>query len=78
MFNTIKQYIGTVKESDVTFDEYYRSYIMRVQDINLEKELKHLSARNVLSLHTMDQLIANTLKEVITFDSSNLITELVQ
>ena len=76
MLDTIKQYIKNI--SDITFNEYYQSYIMQVQDRNIESELKHLSARNVLSLYTMDQLIADTVKEVIHVDSSNIAAKFIQ
>lgn len=76
MLDTIKQYIRNIP--DITFNEYYQSYIMQVQDRNIESELKHLSARNVLSLYTMDQLIADTVKEVIHVDSSNITAKFIQ
>lgn len=76
MLDTIKQYIKNI--SDITFNEYYQSYIMQVQDRNIESELKHLSARNVLSLYTMDQLIADTVKEMIHVDSSNITAKFIQ
>ena len=76
MLDTIKQYINNI--TDISFNEYYQSYIMQVQDRNIESELKHLSARNVLSLYTMDQLIADTVKEVIHVDSSNIAAKFIQ
>lgn len=76
MLDTIKRYIKNIP--DITFNEYYQSYIMQVQDRNIESELKHLSARNVLSLYTMDQLIADTVKEVIHVDSSNIAAKFIQ
>ena len=76
MLDTIKQYIKNI--SDITFNEYYQSYIMQVRDRNIESELKHLSARNVLSLYTMDQLIADTVKEMIHVDSSNITAKFIQ
>lgn len=75
MLDRIKQYISDL--SDITFNEYYQSYIMQVQDRNIESELKHLSSRNVLSIYTMDQLIADTVKEAIHFDSGYTFTELL-
>lgn len=75
MLDKIKKYISDL--SDITFNEYYQSYVMQVQDRNIEFELKHLSSRNVLSIYTMDQLIADTVKEAIHFDSGNTITELL-
>ena len=76
MLDMIKQYINNI--TDISFNEYYQSYIMQVQDRNIEYELKHLSARNVLSLYTMDQLIADTVKEVIHVDSSNIAAKFIQ
>lgn len=76
MLDTIKQYINNI--TDISFNEYYQSYIMQVQDRNIESELKHLSARNTLSLYTMDQLIADTVKEVICVDSSNIAAKFIQ
>lgn len=79
MLDTIKQYISNLPDiSVISFDDYYQSYIMQVQDRNIESELKHLSARNVLSLYTMDQLIADTVKEVIQVDSSNITAKFIQ
>jgi predicted proteasome-type protease len=76
MLDMIKQYINNI--TDISFNEYYQSYIMQVQDRNIESELKHLSARNTLSLYTMDQLIADTVKEVICVDSSNITAKFIQ
>ena len=76
MLDTIKQYINNI--IDISFNEYYQSYIMQVQDMNIESELKHLSARNTLSLYTMDQLITDTVKEVICVDSSNIAAKFIQ
>lgn len=76
MLDTIKQYINNI--TDISFNEYYQSYIMQVQDMNIESELKQLSARNVLSLYTMNQLIADTVKEMIHVDSSNITAKFIQ
>ena len=76
MLDKIKKYISDL--SDITFNEYYQSYVMQVQDRNIEFELKHLSSRNVLSIYTMDQLIADTVKEVIQVDSSNITAKFIQ
>ena len=75
MLNTVKDYISNL--SNETFDEYYTSYIMYIQDRNIDRELKYLQNKNALNLRSMDQLIYHAMEGMNILDSSNKITELI-
>lgn len=75
MLNTVKDYISNL--SNETFDEYYTSYIMYIQDRNIDRELKYLQNKNALNLRSMDQLIYHTMEGMNILGSSNKITELI-
>lgn len=62
MLNQVKQYIDNLPQED--FNTYYYKYMLDVQDKNLERELDQLRSRNILSLYSMDRLIAQTIKEM--------------
>jgi hypothetical protein len=75
MLNTVKDYISNL--SNETFDEYYTSYIMYIQDRNIDHELRYLQNKNALNLRSMDQLIYHTMEGMNILGSSNKITELI-
>jgi hypothetical protein len=75
MLNQVKQYISNLTEDD--FNAYYYKYMLDVQDKNIDRELKRFRSRNVLSLYSMDRLIAQTLSEVNLDGASNKVAELI-
>lgn len=75
MLSQIKQYISNLTEDD--FNAYYYKYMLDVQDKNIDRELKRFSSRNVLSLYSMDRIIAQTLSEVNLNGASNKVAELI-
>ena len=60
MLDTIKTYIKEVP--NIPFDEYYQRYIFKVQDTNIESEVKSIKTDDILSL---DRLIAKLHKELL-------------
>ena len=75
MLKTIKQYIDNL--NDITFDDYFTAYIMHIQDMNINAEMKYLSNRNVLNMRSMDRLIYKTMEGMNILDSCNKITEFI-
>lgn len=75
MLNQVKQYISNLTEDD--FNAYYYKYMLDVQDKNIDRELKRFRSRNVLSLYSMDRIIAQTLSEVNLNGASNKVAELI-
>lgn len=51
-------------QPDISFTEYYNSYIMSVQDRNLEKEISYLLAANDLNVLNMSKLIKHTFEGI--------------
>lgn len=71
MLATIKKQIADV--TDLTFSEYYRQYIMSIQDSNIEYEFKFMLKRNILNVNSMQLLIDNTyerLKNIYDYNSN--------
>ena len=58
MLETIKKSI--YQPSVSAFSDFFRSYIMDVQDLNINIELHYLISRNNLDVGSMDILIKNT------------------
>lgn len=75
MLNQVKQYISNLTEDD--FNAYYYKYMLDVQDKNIDREMKRFRSRNVLSLYSMDRIIAQTLSEVNLDGASNKVAELI-
>ena len=75
MLNQVKQYISNLTEDD--FNAYYYKYMLDVQDKNIDREMKRFRSRNVLSLYSMDRIIAQTLSEVNLNGASNKVAELI-
>ena len=72
MLDTVKSCIA---KNRPPFQEFYMRYIMTVQDRNIELEMKHLKAKNLLTPMSMDLLIDKVAKEVNIYDSYNKLTE---
>lgn len=63
MLATVKSFIDSI--SDMTFNEYYVHYILRVQDRDLENEINSLRRRNTLNIYVMDKLITTSCKGLV-------------
>lgn len=61
MLTTIK---SLVDAPSIPFGEYYINYVMRVQDQNINKELKSMLHNNKTDVRSMDILIENTYKSI--------------
>ena len=44
MLETVKDYISNI--SDMSFEEYYREYIYKVQEVNIKREIEFLVKYN--------------------------------
>jgi len=55
ILKTVKEYIEELP--NITFHQFYISYIMKVQDDNIELESKFLSANNLLDVGFIENTI---------------------
>ncbi len=58
MLDTIRKQIKSVR--DLPFGEYFKQYVMSVQDKNIDHELRFLMKFNTLNIDSMQKLIQNT------------------
>lgn len=63
ILETIKQYISDL--DDTSFNTHFMSYILAVQDANIDKEVKYLINKNTLNIYVMDKVLQNTYKGLI-------------
>lgn len=74
MLTMIQKQIKSV--SDIPFGEYFKQYIMSVQDKNIDSEFRFLMKFNALNIDSMQNLIQNTyegLKSI--YDNGNGFTD---
>lgn len=57
MLQTVVAEMHKQISSTQTFNHMYKEYILSVQDYNIQKEIKHLTSRNVLSVHSIERLV---------------------
>lgn len=74
MLKIIKEQISA--SSSMDFNDYFRRFVISVQDKNIESELRFLSKYNQLNVNSMQFLINNTYERLKSiYDNSNIITE---
>jgi len=63
MLTTVKQYIKDL--SDISFNEFFVQYIMKVQDTNIEQSTKHLYNTGTTDLKSINKVIDTTLRSLL-------------
>jgi hypothetical protein len=63
MLETVKEYIKSLP--NITFNNYYKQYMLDVQDRNLEAEFKQIENSHRTDIKFMDKLVKNTLKGLV-------------
>ena len=66
MLQTIKSYIK--ETANTSFAEYYQNYLMTIQDLNIQLELKYLQVQNLLDVNSVDLITDSAYKELICDD----------
>lgn len=64
MLTTVKDCILCNQSDDTSFITYYNTYIMCVQDMNIDSEFRHMINLNSLNVSSMDRLIQNTIERL--------------
>lgn len=63
MLETIK---SSIKDLPcISFEEYFTSYVMQMQDINIDNEISFLLRNNFLNVCSVDKLVANELRSIL-------------
>lgn len=53
-------------QNNRSFEDYYQSYVMTVQDQNIDKELSYMFKYNIVSIDLVDRAILKLTKEIDT------------
>lgn len=65
MLESIQSYIEYLENDITSFDQLYQSYVMKIQDQNLEREFSYMLNNNVVSVELIDRAIVEAYKEMI-------------
>lgn len=63
MLETVKNSINNIP--DIPFSVFYGNYIMKVQDDNIEEELRFLEIANTLDVRSFGKLIENSFEKMV-------------
>ena len=65
MLESIQSYIEYLENDTTSFDQLYQSYVMKIQDQNLEREFSYMLNNNIVSVELIDRAIVEAYKEMI-------------
>ena len=65
MLESIQSYIEYLENDTTTFDQLYQSYVMAIQDQNIQKEFSYMLNNNIVSVELIDRAIVKAYKEMI-------------
>lgn len=65
MLESIQSYIEYLENDTTTFDQLYQSYVMKIQDQNIQKEFSYMLNSNIVSVELIDRAIVEAYKEMI-------------
>lgn len=65
MLESIQSYIEYLEKYTTTFDQLYQSYVMAIQDQNIQKEFSYMLNNNIVSVELIDRAIVEAYKEMI-------------
>lgn len=65
MLESIQSYIEYLEKYTTTFDQLYQSYVMEIQDQNIQKEFSYMLNNNIVSVELIDRAIVEAYKEMI-------------
>ncbi len=57
MLEIIKQCISDAKSDTLSFEDYYHRYVMEMQDISIDREVKYLFNHNIIDSIILDRQI---------------------
>lgn len=65
MLESVQSYIEYLENDTTTFDQLYQSYVMKIQDQNIQKEFSYMLNNNIVSVELIDRAIVEAYKEMI-------------
>lgn len=65
MLESIQSYIKYLENDTTTFDQLYQSYVMKIQDQNIQKEFSYMLNNNIVSVELIDRAIVKAYKEMV-------------
>lgn len=67
MLEVIKHKLSELSEENKTFQEYYRDYVLKVQDSNIEDEMNYLLSNNELTPMRMCKLADKSIERLVNY-----------
>lgn len=65
MLESIQSYIKYLENDTTTFNQLYQSYVMKIQDQNIQKEFSYMLNSNIVSVELIDRAIVEAYKEMV-------------
>ena len=65
MLESVQSYIEYLENDTTTFDQLYQSYVMKIQDQNIQKEFSYMLNNNIVSVELIDRAIVEAYKEMV-------------
>ena len=65
MLESIQSYIEYLENDTTTFNQLYQSYVMKIQDQNIQKEFSYMLNSNIVSVELIDRAIVEAYKEMV-------------
>lgn len=65
MLDKIGRDILDEMNNEVSFDEYFQSYVMRLQDDDINSQISYMLSHNVVSINLIDRAIVSAIKELV-------------
>lgn len=65
MLESIQSYIEYLENDTTTFNQLYQSYVMKIQDQNIQKEFSYMLNNNIVSVELIDRAIVEAYKEMV-------------
>lgn len=72
MLKKVKHYIEVINSSDKSFHQYYVEYMMKVQDQNIDSEIKSQIKFGLLQLSQYDKLIESDYRKMVNDRNAKL------
>lgn len=67
MLNRVKSILSCLESDTSTFEEYYRDYVIKVQDENIDNEMSFLLSNNDLTPMRMCKLADKSIERLVRY-----------
>lgn len=67
MLDRVRSILSDVASDTLTFQEYYRNYVLKVQDENIDSELSYLLSNNELTPMRICKLADKSIERLVRY-----------